>query len=407
MYPWKESLSRVTSWAEANKLEFDALGLVTFLGAEEVNASIGRLVQSSWVEFLPLLGAFVIASDRFTGKQPGFKMHNLTAGIVTTELAGWFSRWMKAQDFEQTRSIVTWEVQHRPSRVTQFWVPSLTVGLTLNCIMMVLTILTGDWFGLTSVLSMIVSVIVKYILVQQNCAGINSRISDAMAKRKPGFDQPSDAIVILDDSKAVTVKAPAYLMGGVFTRNPDIPNPRLYAFTRWVGWLAFAAHILSLGSAALHTQIITVVVIITATILTCYKFGCDDSKIWASLINSHTVEDGFSRTCWLGNLLGIGNSDTIAQLQEKFDRNNPNGTPAAPGDPADLNGDGVINVFEAGAQASKRSKEKRQTGSDIISQLQGTFNRDNPNGTPAAPGDPDDLNGDGVINFFEAGAQAS
>ncbi|RMJ04899.1 hypothetical protein BHE90_015306 [Fusarium euwallaceae] len=407
MYPWKESLSRVTSWAEANKLEFDALGLVTFLGAEEVNASIGRLVQSSWVEFLPLLGAFVIASDRFTGKQPGFKMHNLTAGIVTTELAGWFSRWMKAQDFEQTRSIVTWEVQHRPSRVTQFWVPSLTVGLTLNCIMMVLTILTGDWFGLTSVLSMIVSVIVKYILVQQNCAGINSRISDAMAKRKPGFDQPSDAIVILDDSKAVTVKAPAYLMGGVFTRNPDIPNPRLYAFTRWVGWLAFAAHILSLGSAALHTQIITVVVIITATILTCYKFGCDDSKIWASLINSHTVEDGFSRTCWLGNLLGIGNSDTIAQLQEKFDRNNPNGTPAAPGDPADLNGDGVINVFEAGAQASKRSKEKRQTGSDIISQLQGAFNRDNPNGTPAAPGDPDDLNGDGVINFFEAGAQAS
>lgn len=53
----------------------------------------------------------------------------------------------------------------------------------------------------------------------------------------------------------------------------------------------------------------------------------------------------------LGSLLGIGNSDTIVQLQEKFDRNNPNGTPAAPGDPADLNGDGVINVFEAGAQA--------------------------------------------------------
>ncbi|KAH7234366.1 hypothetical protein B0J15DRAFT_599060 [Fusarium solani] len=108
----------------------------------------------------------------------------------------------------------------------------------------------------------------------------------------------------------------------------------------------------------------------------------------------------------LGSLLGIGNSDTISQLEETFDRNNPNGTPAAPGDPADLNGDGVINLFEAGAQVSKRSKEKRQTGNDIISRLQGTFNRDNPNGTPAAPGDPADLNGDGVINFFEAGAQA-
>ncbi|KAI1128639.1 hypothetical protein F5Y10DRAFT_240194 [Nemania abortiva] len=44
---------------------------------------------------------------------------------------------------------------------------------------------------------------------------------------------------------------------------------------------------------------------------------------------------------------------------------------------------------------------------DIISQLQSTFDRNNPNGTPAAPGDPDDLNGDGVINVFEAGAQAA
>ncbi|KAM6519040.1 hypothetical protein FALCPG4_012694 [Fusarium falciforme] len=303
MYPWKESLSRVTSWAESNKLEFDALGLVTFLGAEEVNASVGRLVQSSWIEFLPLLGAFVIAGDRFTGKQPGFKMHNITAGIMTTELAGWFSRWMKAQDFEQTRSIVTWKVHQRPSRVAQFWIPSLTVGLALNIMITVLTILSGDWFGLTSVISMIVSVVVKYILVQQNCAGINGRINAAMAKRKPDADQLSEAIVILDDSKAVTVRAPAYLMGGVFTRNPDIPNPRLYAFTRWIGWLAFAVHILTIGSAALHTQIITVVLIITATILTCYKFGCDDSKIWASLRSARTADDGFSRTCWVSSRL--------------------------------------------------------------------------------------------------------
>lgn len=46
---------------------------------------------------------------------------------------------------------------------------------------------------------------------------------------------------------------------------------------------------------------------------------------------------------------------------------------------------------------------KRQS---IIEQLQATFDRDNPNGTPTAEGDPDDLNGDGVINAFEANAQA-
>ncbi|KAK1497162.1 hypothetical protein CCUS01_13201 [Colletotrichum cuscutae] len=49
---------------------------------------------------------------------------------------------------------------------------------------------------------------------------------------------------------------------------------------------------------------------------------------------------------------GGGGSSLIEQLKSTFDRNNPNGTPAAPGDPADLNGDGVINFFEAAAQVS-------------------------------------------------------
>jgi hypothetical protein len=49
---------------------------------------------------------------------------------------------------------------------------------------------------------------------------------------------------------------------------------------------------------------------------------------------------------------GVSTEDAIAALQASFDRNNPNGTPTNPGNPDDLNGDGVINLFEAGAQAS-------------------------------------------------------
>jgi hypothetical protein len=48
MYLWKEVLS---FWADST-LHVDALGLVT-IGADEVNASIGRLVPSRYVEFLP------------------------------------------------------------------------------------------------------------------------------------------------------------------------------------------------------------------------------------------------------------------------------------------------------------------------------------------------------------------
>ncbi|KAL4409653.1 hypothetical protein CABS03_09492 [Colletotrichum abscissum] len=64
-------------------------------------------------------------------------------------------------------------------------------------------------------------------------------------------------------------------------------------------------------------------------------------------------------------------------------------------------------VAAAPASEVSRSRERRAGGSELIQQLQSTFDRNNPNGTPAAAGDPDDLNGDGVINVFEAGAQAS
>lgn len=109
----------------------------------------------------------------------------------------------------------------------------------------------------------------------------------------------------------------------------------------------------------------------------------------------HTTNSLLTRTPASG-------SDIIAQLQSTFDRNNPNGTPTSANDPDDLNGDGVINVFEAGAQASKREVEER----GLIEDLQATFDRNSAKGTPAN-GSPDDLNGDGVINAFEAGAQAS
>lgn len=96
-------------------------------------------------------------------------------------------------------------------------------------------------------------------------------------------------------------------------------------------------------------------------------------------------------------------SSAIQQIQSNLDRDNPNGTPAN-GSEDDLNGDGVINLFEAGAQANKRATKDGDISS-AIEQIQSNLDRDNPNGTPAN-GSEDDLNGDGVINFFEAGAQA-
>lgn len=303
MYPWTEPLSVLTNWAQERQLEIDALGLVTFLGSEEVNACVGRLAQSRYLEFLPLLGAFVVAGDLFTAKQPGYHIYNLSAGITTTELAGWLSRWLKAQQFEQTRSRIRWSANtRRPSRALSFWIPSLFIGIALNGMLTVLAVLSEDWFGFATAVSMIVSVVVRHILVQQNRAGIDRLIRNARKNGRPGSRAMATSIIILDDSKTITFECPGYLMGGVFTRQPDIPNPRLYAFTRWCGWVAFAVHVLSLGMADLHTQICTVVLLILATIITNFKFGCEDYNV--SKLRDDRHDDGQDqRSCWISSLL--------------------------------------------------------------------------------------------------------
>jgi hypothetical protein len=47
------------------------------------------------------LGAFILAVTRFTQKQLGFTLCNVSGGTITTEVAGWSSGWLKAQDFHQ------------------------------------------------------------------------------------------------------------------------------------------------------------------------------------------------------------------------------------------------------------------------------------------------------------------
>jgi hypothetical protein len=94
----------------------DALGLVTLLGSDEVKLYIGRLVTSRWLEYMPLLGTFVIAGDRFKEKMPSFNIYNISAGINTPELSSWFTRWMLAQEFEVSRSVVFWEIIEKPRK---------------------------------------------------------------------------------------------------------------------------------------------------------------------------------------------------------------------------------------------------------------------------------------------------
>ncbi|KAJ5168400.1 uncharacterized protein N7482_003994 [Penicillium canariense] len=339
MYPWNATLG---SWAEGTGLHIDALGLVTLLGAEEMNRSIGRLVPSLYLDYLPLLGAFVVAGNQFTEKKPGFALYNISEGIMTSELAGWFSRWLQGQELHRVRSVVKWEVGERPHRWTSFLVGFLLISLPSHGILIALTVLSADWWGFANVMAMIVSVIVRRIQVAQNQAGIDANIREAQQEaRKYNYPQkfedykssmarleerrqqslvsedaklptePKDpytiakVIVITEDSKAVTIAVPRYLIKHIFTAHPQSPNQLLYTACQWIGWAGFAVHVISIGMAGLYTQICTVVVILVATVFTAHKVGCEDSRIWSRFRSKwrKDVDEDLEYSCWVSSSL--------------------------------------------------------------------------------------------------------
>jgi hypothetical protein len=282
MYPWKGALS----WAESTQLQIDALGLITILGVDEVNISVGRLVSSRYVEFLPLLGAFVLAGNHFTKKQPNFVLYNLTEGVMTTELAGWFSRWLKAQEFHQIHHRIQWEARDLGGSTASPWT-ALAVSVPCNGIMVALTVLSADWWGFVNVFAMLASVAVRVVLVRENQAGIDRAIQERFKEEEPkNKGQLAKVIVVTDDSKVITMKIPRVLVGRIFTQTPQVPHPIAYECSRWIGWVAFGVQIISLGMASLLTQICTVVLIVLSTVLTVFKFGCDDRRLRTSIIDA-------------------------------------------------------------------------------------------------------------------------
>lgn len=94
--------TKVRSW---KPVKIDALGLVTLLGAEEVSQAAGSLIKRRFTEYLPLLGAFMIAGDRFADEQVGFTLSSVTDGIQTTQFSGWFTRWLAAQNISNSTTV--------------------------------------------------------------------------------------------------------------------------------------------------------------------------------------------------------------------------------------------------------------------------------------------------------------
>ena len=335
--PW----SSLLTWAP---FKIDALGLVTLLGAEEINASVGRLVRSRWLDYLPLLGAYVVAGNRFRQKESGFNLYNISQGIHTTDLAAWLTRWVKSQHFDGNRNFVRWTVVPPGHPYADDFI-ALGVSITLLGFLIALTFLQYDMYGLASSLSMALSVFVRWFLVRSIRQAIDEKVTEMSERKKrddgaplypvkpeatyearlkdwqaekvivsngPSSNDPesgkvkaqeephrltcgwngsglSKNLVITADAVTVTMMIPKELMGPGSVFNANIPPPHRfwYGVARWTGWIAFAVQVVTVGQADLVTQIYTVALLVGSTVLYVGRLGCSDSRWWHNIISAH------------------------------------------------------------------------------------------------------------------------
>jgi hypothetical protein len=249
-------LAHVRDW---KPFQIDALGLVTLLGADEVNQSVGTLQHRRFTEYLPLLAAFVIAGDRFVTEQPGFVLYNLTDGITSTELKGWFTRWLMSQRVNNATTVLTWDTNKEPRDWKDRVAPLLSFILVMP--LLVITVLVGDWYGVGNAAAIIISILTRIYLLSRRR---RTRDDDAAAPKKAEKEEQKTLCVIRSDGKMVTCMAPQSVLN-TFVKNSKVKHEKSYHIARWLCWLALGVHMCILGMCSLITQIYTVLLLVLST----------------------------------------------------------------------------------------------------------------------------------------------
>jgi hypothetical protein len=248
-------LSHIRDW---KPFQIDALGLVTLLGADEVNQSVGTLQHRHYTEYLPLLAAFVVAGDRFVAEQPGFVLYNLTDGITSTELKGWFTRWLMSQNIDNATTVLNWKKDPESRGWKNLIAPTLSCVLVMP--LLVMTVLVGDWYGVGNAGAIIISILTRVCLLSQR-----RRARDKAAVPKEG--KPNEVkrlCIVRSDGKLMTCNVPDSVLQ-TFIRPSAVPQKNFYHCARWLCWLALGVHMCILGMCSLFTQIYTVLLLVLST----------------------------------------------------------------------------------------------------------------------------------------------
>ena len=290
------ALKQLKSWAP---FKIDALGLVTLLGAGQVDQAVGRLSRNRFIDHLPFLALNVVAGDDINQPQSGYAVYNFSDAVVTSQLAPWFTRWLAAQNITQCSSVMFLTYDADGASFSR-WdnALSIVVSSVVLLIMVILAGLTWDWWALANAVSLIVSVICRrYILFEL------SSFIDAAVSTVPEHDPARTSVKCLvqfPDGKALTLFTSRGILTKVLLPRPAPLHHRLYHSVRYLAWLCFGLHVISIGMSALASQLVIVMSLLLPTTLLVFRvFAVEDrigSKMRVRRFDNKEERESYSRT---------------------------------------------------------------------------------------------------------------
>ncbi|KAA8571381.1 hypothetical protein EYC84_001384 [Monilinia fructicola] len=257
--------------------QIDALGIITLIGAEEVDRAVGRLTHSYLTDWLPLLGVYKVSGNAFKERIPGFVLYNITDGILAPDLTGWFARWVLCQNISFSSTTIYISVIQHPR--SSYSVAAATIGFLSLALPIILSILVGDWWGFANAMSMASSVVVRRIILEAN--------ESALDKILEGDGQLPDEMVKVfvttPSGDAVTVFTSRRVVLDCLLTTPHPQKPTLYRLTRAVGWLAFGTQTIALGMSSLLIQMVSVLIICISTVMVVAQVGSNEMRVGTRL----------------------------------------------------------------------------------------------------------------------------
>ncbi|KAF6228974.1 hypothetical protein HO133_007087 [Letharia lupina] len=273
------ALKQVKNWAP---FKIDALGLVTLLGAGPVDQAVGRLSRNRFVDHLPFLALNVVAGDDINQAQPGYAVYNFSDAVVTSQLAPWFTRWLAAQDVTQCSSFLHLAYDAKGASFSR-WdnALSIIVSSVVLVSMVLLAGLTEDWWAFVNAVSLIISVMCRRCILHELVHSIDTAVGTV-----PEHDPARigvKCLVQFPDGKALTLFTSRGILTKVLLPRPVPLHHRRYHLARYIAWLCFGVHVISLGMSALASQLATVVVLLLSTALLVFRVFAVEDRIGSKM----------------------------------------------------------------------------------------------------------------------------